>query len=364
MPIVEREHWDTFSPARMEELIAGAPPPAMGYLVWTRQSHGEEEVKENIEALRARRIGHIRTGISWAEWFHPEMRPWIRWYIGEYAKHFDVLPCFTFTPPELGIKPAVNAPPKDVRHYGKFVAEVLEELGGNFDTIELGNEWNLNTDWDPAIDPGHDVFIEMIAEGARAAKRFGKKVLLGGPSKVNLDVLEKVRLFRKRGLGKAVDILGFHNLRGTWSDRVAPPPLAAQADFLRDAWGAYGTPVWLTEYGFPPVDLEHGRWELDHLERIQVALFAYAVYACLAGKIGRCYWYTYKDEVHESLRFVTTGWEDRLQFHFGDTEEGGRTRLLGRVLAERGPLGVLRYAAREGLMPLVEHASLGRVLAA
>lgn len=362
MYVSETEDWSAFRPERIEALIRAAEIPQIGYLVWTRQDHGEREVRERIDALTARGIAHIRTGVSWAEWVDPEGREWITWYVREYARHFKVLPCLTFTPPSLGIEPRVNAPPKEVARYAQFVDDVLGTLGQFFDTVELWNEWNLDTDWDPALDPSYHAFTDMIVRAARVVRGHGKRALLGGTSKVNGETVATLATFSERGMRAGIDAVGIHNLRGTWSDHVPPPPLRTQARLVRNAWGR-DVPVWLTEYGFPVADPEQ-RFDVHELELVQVALFAYMVHACLTGTFERAYWYTYRDEVHESLRFATTGWEDILQFYFGDTAEDGTPRLLADVLCEGGPLAVLRYAARENLMPLVLKASLGRQLPA
>lgn len=360
MHIPLSREWTTIDLARVDALLRTEAAPAIGYLVWTKQNHGEREVEETIQALRARQIIHLRTGISWAEWVEPEGREWIRWYIRRYAAHVTVLPCLTFTPPAYGIEPRVNAPPRDTSAYARFVNEVLTEFGEFFDAVELWNEWNLNTDWDPSLDPTYLIFATMVGEAAHVVRRFGKRVVLGGPSKVNDETLGILADLRDRGLTEHVDVLGFHNLRGTWSDHVPPPPLTIQAELLRVTWGRQA-PIWLTEYGFPVADPEH-RFDLSELEMIQVSLFAHMTYACLTGALERAYWYTYKDEVHVSLRAATTGWEDILQFYFGDTDEAGTPRLLGRLLSEGGPAHVLRFAAHENLFPFIDRASLGRNL--
>ena len=167
--------------------------------------------------------------------------------------------------------------------------------------------------------------------------------------------------FVQLGMPKVVDAVGLHNLRGTWSDDHPSSSLRHQAFLVQQAWGRKA-PVWLTEYGLPIslLGVEGRGVTTDWLEHVQVALFAYAVYASIAGWFERIYWYTYKDEEHESLRFVTTGWEDKLQWYFGDTDQRGNPRLLARLLLEGGPIHVLRYAVKNQLMSLVDQASLGR----
>lgn len=360
MQMESAEDWTRLTSERVEALIDEKREAACGYLIWTRRNHGEEGVRENIVALQKRKIAHLRTNISWCEWYEAGNRQWIAWYIREYARHFRVLPCLSFTPPALGIKPQVNAPPKDAAQFSIFVEEVLSELGTCFTEVELGNEWNIETDWDQSLDRDYVRLCEMIVRGAEVAHRYGKRTVLGGASKINDSTLLWLAIFRERGLFAHIDACGFHNLRGTWSDHVPPLALSMQAHLVQAVCGMR-IGAWLTEYGFPVIDTEN-RFSSEWLEEVQVALFAYALYCVLSGAIERLYWYTYKDEVHESLRKATTGWEDVLQFYFGDTDQEEKPRLLGRLLMEGGPTAVLRYAVEKRLMPLVDEASLKRKL--
>lgn len=358
--------WERFKPGPVEELIAKGGEPALGYLSWIKMSHSEEDVDHLIEGLRLRKVQHLRTGVSWAEWAFPEGREWIRTYLKKLeAARIVILPCFSFTPEELAVTSEfegsrVNHPPRDVGLYALFVSEVLREFGHLFEMVELWNEWNLNTDWRPELDPQYETFTLMVAGAGRVAHQHGKRTLLGGPSKINEETLLDFATLSERGLHKYIDMLGFHNLRGTWTDSTPPPPLGVQADLIRRAWGK-DVPVWLTEYGFSTGDPMQ-EYEPEYLEKLQVSLFAHTVYALLSGDLERAYWYTFRDEVHESLRQATTGKDDILQYYYGDTREDGSRKLLGKILLKSGPTGVLRYAAKANLMRLVDEASIKRTM--
>ena len=82
--------------------------------------------------------------------------------IREYSKHFQVVPCLTFTPPELGIVSTINSPPREPSSYANFVHDVCRELGDCFTVLELSNEWNLKTDWNRKLDPEYQIFSTMI----------------------------------------------------------------------------------------------------------------------------------------------------------------------------------------------------------
>src|SRR4051812_20117340 len=68
-------------------------------------------VQETVDALQKRGINRIRTGVSWAEWHMAQGPVWITWYLKEYARHLHILPCLTFTPPDLGVERRINVPP-------------------------------------------------------------------------------------------------------------------------------------------------------------------------------------------------------------------------------------------------------------
>ncbi len=391
--------------------------PGLGYLVWKKipaqclddpslelaLRNGDTEceygrlvetartdVLHTIEALRARNIRHVRTGISWAEWYRPGGQAYAKWYIRAYKDAgFHILPTLTYTPPELGVESGTNAPPRDLRTYAHFVGEVCDTLQDCFDEVELWNEWNLNTDWDPQYDPEYRIFAVMIGLGASAARARGMSVVLGGMSKVNDRTLILLRTLLRTGVGGYLDAIGFHNLRGTWSDHIPPPPLDEQGNLIEEEWAAaervrpddvefeqalstlsersaprlerrrspHGH--YLTEYGFPPVPFGTRRSQQE-LEEIQVVLFAEMTRLLLSGRLSRGYWYTLRDKVSPSVRFTTTGWEDWLQYYYGDSHEDGSPKLLGSLLLEGGPTAVLSYVEKLGLWHLLDEASLKR----
>ncbi len=429
-----RTDWSSFTSRRLAALPPYQSVHAPGYLVWAKIDHeclrrpdlgdllAEEHTIEEAEAsgdtcriavavakarirlaaerLHARGIRQICTGVSWCD-LHcmPGAPAWVTWYLERLAEHAEVLPRITYTPPPLtdGGKHTINAPPADPIRFAEFVDTFLSKHGHLFDHVELWNEWNLSTDWRPDLDSGYRRFAVMIAPAALVVHHHGKKVVLGGVAGVDEESGHMLADLARYGLFRYVDVVGFHNLRGTWSDDTPSPPISEQAECVRKAvsaaptkhaWLAAGVmweaehacarvrdiirreqfrlrkagavpDVWLTEYGIPVVDPEK-RFDPEYLERIQVALFAYAADCIRSGAIDRVYWYTFQDFVGDSVRKHTTGWEDVLQHYYGDTCEAGNPRLLGRLLNAGGPEEVHRYALRHDLFPLVDAASLGR----
>ena len=359
--------------------------------------HAAKQYVEDVaRVLSARGIQHLRTGMSWAEWVTPQGRRWIEWYMRKLAGRFEVLPNLTFTPPELGVESRVNAAPNDLLSYARFVQDAIARLGDCFTEVELWNEWDLITDWDPVLDPQLEKFSAMVALGAMTARHFGKRPVLGGMSGVKPQTLGEIEAFARKGAMRYFDAVGFHNLRGTWSDKVPPSSLSIQKEeveaaasvkpdeeksraFIRQIARLSETDpelaailrkeiarprqgpisVYVTEYGFPTTDPEEG-FARDYLEAIQATLFANCARLVEQGSVERIYWYTFRDLRSPSLRFATTGWEDVLQYFYGDTQENGTPKLLGDLLDRGGPSKVLEHVRERNLWHLVDAASLDR----
>jgi hypothetical protein len=178
-------------------------------------------------------------------------------------------------------------------------------------------------------------------------------VVLGGPSKFNDEIWLKKSL--SLGLLKHVDVFGVHGLRGTWSEKEMRPTWSEQVKWLKEIMHRFNSPtlpIWITEVGYPTVDLA-GIIPEAELEEIQAAIFADTVEVLESGVVERVYWYTYRDLVSPSVRFVTTGWEDILQYFFGDTTMHGEPKLLGRLLEAGGPAAVVDYIKAHNSFDLV-----------
>src|SRR5690606_32273594 len=103
--------------------------------------------------LKALDVHHLRTGLSWADWHTPEGKAWFDWLIPTVGKELQLLPCFTYTPPSLGIVNKSTAPPREPKAYADFIDVMISEYGKYFEWIELWNEPNNLNDWDWHLDP-------------------------------------------------------------------------------------------------------------------------------------------------------------------------------------------------------------------
>lgn len=392
--------WESLSDPELPRLLATDLTHATdGYL---RALHTTKQtVSRSAETLARRGFSRVRTGASLWEYSMPSGPAWITWCLKEYSRRgFDILLDFAFPPPALTVEGKMRGPLKEPAACLALAARAIEQyrplLGMH---VECLNEWDL--DWLPALDPGLAQLTAYVAAFAQVAHGHGMRVVLGGPAKsfATSNALVDLEKFAARGLFRYVDVAGFHNVRGTKGDWCPCPPLTEQVAhlesricarrpdhrWLANAAGALlaelprsvrrsstlrpadaATPVWLTEYGFPPVvlddDIAHSEGEL---EEIQVALFAYQAILVLTGRLDRAYWHTIADTDVSvpSVRLHDTGWEDFLQHHQGDTRVDGSRRLLGNLLEEGGVDRVVRYALEHHLFSrgLIDAASLNRM---
>ena len=106
----------------------------IGILEWFRP--GEYERVERLLAdLKRLGISRLRTGISWADCHTEAGRRWYEWLIPKIAGEVELLPCFTYTPPSIGIVYKTSAPPRNPYDYADFLDEMVTKFGHHFDWV-------------------------------------------------------------------------------------------------------------------------------------------------------------------------------------------------------------------------------------
>ncbi|MDQ6707812.1 MAG: hypothetical protein M3Z85_17780 [Acidobacteriota bacterium] len=148
--------------------------PILGIVEWF-QPGDRGRVDRVLAELKSLRISDLRTGISWADWNRSEGDGWYAWLLPRLAEQVRVLPCFSGTPPSLGIVPKTSSPPLNARSYADFLDTVLARFGQHFEWVELWNEPDNLSWWDARLDSEWRIFSEMIALAAATARRQGKK---------------------------------------------------------------------------------------------------------------------------------------------------------------------------------------------
>jgi CDP-paratose 2-epimerase len=299
----------------------------LGVLEWFEPGE-EERVERVVGELQALGIGHMRTGVSWANWFAPGGPEWYDWLLPRLARNFDVLPCVTYTPPSLGIARRSSSPPRRTRDYADFLDVLIARLGDNFTHVELWNEPNSKSEWDYTLDPHWIAFCSMIGDAAHWAHRLGKQTVLGGMSPIDPGWLE---LLGERGLLTQLDVIGVHGFPGTWE--ASWRGWATHLDEVRAVLKRYHSTasVWVTEAGF-------STWSDDAVGPLR------ALADVVDSGATRVYWYAAED-LDPERPAIDRFHEDEREYHFGLHRTDGRQKLLARLWATGG-LPAVRGALR------------------
>lgn len=269
-------------------------------------------------------IKHLRTGFSWADFHTKEGHDWYDWLLPKLSAHFDVMPCFLYTPPSYGLEHKTSSPPRGAKMYADFLDVVIRRYGEHFEYVELWNEPNNRSEYDYTLDYNWEIFSEMIVCAAHWCKKLGKKTVLGGMSPVDPNWLD---FMAQKGVLNDIDVVGIHGFPGTFDplmddwENVVKQVTAVLNDHKLDI------EVWITEAGY-------STWKHDEIR--QVEEFGKIVKA----PVSRAYWYSLYDLAPEMPTVDGFHHDDR-EYFFGLIGNNGKPKLLFRLLQSFGVSGIL-----------------------
>lgn len=300
--------------------------PQLGVLEWLRP--GEYERTEKIlEDLQSLGITQLRTGLSWAEWHTPEGKQWFDWLIPTVSAKVELLPCFTYTPPSLGLTEKASAPPREPKAYADFIDTMIRDYGDHFEWLELWNEPNNINDWDWHLDPSWEIFTQMIYMAANWAKHMGKKTVMAGMCPTDLNWFE---MMCSRGVVHLFDAVGIHGFPGTWE--FGSETWQEKVQGVRQVLSQYelSPEIWITEAGY-------STWRHDEIMQVKKLIDV------LEAPVDRVYWYSACD-LHPYESHQDGFHEDERHYHFGLKTADGTPKLIYRVWQERGLSGLHELA--------------------
>jgi CDP-paratose 2-epimerase len=318
--------------------------PVLGILEWLRPGE-EERVERLLVDLKTIGVTELRTGISWADWHTQRGEKWYDWLLPRLARELNVLPCFHYTPPCLGIAPSECSPPRNPKQYADFLDVFISRFDEFFEWVELWNKPRSPLEWNTTLDPHWLIFCEMVGGAAHWARQRGKKTVLGASGPMDA---QWVGLMCERGVMQYIDAVGIHGFPGTfefWWDGWNAKVARVRKVLLQHRSKAE---IWITETGY-------STWRHD--ERGQIAAFL----DVMRAPAERVYWYSAHDletpQVSDENKFYT----DEREHHFGLRRNDGSEKLLFRLLTQGGVdavensawLGRSNSAARTGKRPVV-----------
>ena len=113
------------TPKMTAELFPGLVKanPALGICQWFH--YEDHRLHEAVAWLKKLGVRHLRTGVSWADWFRPDAERWFDRQMEALAP-FEVTMTLCFTPDHLGMEPHWASPPKDVEQFAEFARWAVE----------------------------------------------------------------------------------------------------------------------------------------------------------------------------------------------------------------------------------------------
>lgn len=273
----------------------------------------DESLDRAVELLHELGIRHLRTGISWADYYRPGGRAWYdRQMAALREAGLEVLLSVWHTPPSIAEGGRCNTPPRRLRDYADFIDLVIERYGESFSTLELWNEPNNKYKWDfENFDSDWAKFGRMIVDAAHWAKCRGVRTCLGGMIPVDREWLA---LMARHGVLEHIDIVAIHAFPEMWWGD-------APCWDWHDQWNGWeakiagirgtagGRPIWVTETGLATCDLECRRPARHdaQVQKLEEAAHAPA---------ERVYWYSLIDLDPE--REAIEGFHvDENEYHLG-----------------------------------------------
>ncbi|MDT0643915.1 GDP-mannose 4,6-dehydratase [Zunongwangia sp. F363] len=292
--------------------------PVLGILEWFRP--GEyQEVENTIEDLKKLNITHLRTGVSWADWYVEGTEEWYDWLFASLGKHVEILPCFLYTPPSIGEAPKTSSPPKYLKSYADFIDLMINKYGEYFEWVELWNEPNNKVEYDYTMDFSWHKFTKMIDMAAYWAKEKGKKTLLGGMSPIDPNWLQ---MMAERGTLENIDAVGIHGFPHVfdqqwsgWEENIRQvKKVLSRFDLEKE--------LWISEVGF-------STWQDDEVKQYE------EFKNVLNTAADRVYWYSLND-LHPKNPTVGGFHLDEREYYFGLKKTDGTKKLLYKLLEKHG----------------------------
>ena len=292
--------------------------PTLGILEWFRP--GEyDEVRNAVNDLKKLGITHLRTGISWADWYVEGTEEWYNWLFPELEKHVEILPCFLYTPPSLGEMAKTSAPPKDLKAYADFIDLMITKYGQYFEWVELWNEPNNKIEYDYTLDYSWNKFSSMIGMAAYWAKKKGKKTLLGGMSPIDPNWLQMIG---GNGVLEHIDAVGIHGFPQVFDQQWKGWEVNIQS--IRAVLDGFNLDkeIWISEAGF-------STWQNDEVKQYE------EFKKVLQTNVERVYWYSLND-LNPKNATVGGFHLDEREYFFGLKRVDGTKKLLYRLLENGG----------------------------
>ena len=217
----------------------------------------------------------------------------------------------------------VNAPPRDLRSYYRFVRESVSRYHGDIRYWEVWNEPNIGF-----FQGQTHEYVDVLKAGAVAARAADPeaRILFGGQAGVDLPFTQACY---ELGAAEYFDVMAVHPYQwgkvfndGWFTDKLRG--LRA----VMDQWGDTGKPIWLTEIGWSTAE------GIDEQDQARLLVQSFTT-ALTLGHLGvqKVFWFCVKDWGGPGHGLFADNGEPKPAFH--------AYRVMTQELAGRPYLGAL-----------------------
>jgi beta-xylosidase len=105
------------------KLAAECFPQGMGICQWFH--YEDHRLDASVEWLRRLGVKHLRTGVSWADWYRADSEKWFDRQMNALSE-FDLTMTLCFTPEHLGMEKHYTSPPRNPQDFADFAAWAVE----------------------------------------------------------------------------------------------------------------------------------------------------------------------------------------------------------------------------------------------
>jgi CDP-paratose 2-epimerase len=291
------------------EPLRAARRPEVGFVAWFHFGD-EQAVRQTLDMVDELGVRRLRTGFSWADYERLDVdgSAWFDYLmheaLGERIRsgQLDVLFDFLYTPwkhARVKVSGERNAasPPRRLSAYARFITRMIERYGELIGDVELLNEMDISQEWDREFDWHWQMLARTLRHAAVAVHRRGRRAILGGTTRAEPVLLERLAgpRWQLRGALRHMDVVGLHGFPGTWDTSVTHAQTwrwrgwEVEVGLVREACRRCQRelPVWVTETGSSTFEDPTGESQLQAFRRSYDAL-------CALG-VERMYWYGFTD---------------------------------------------------------------------
>ncbi|MGQ9425443.1 NAD-dependent epimerase/dehydratase family protein [Gilvimarinus sp. F26214L] len=284
-----------------------------------------EQFMEDASALGLR---HLRCILPWSDWQREGGAQWYEWLIPQLARTVELLPCLSFTAPQLDGKGEVPDLNEEPAAFEAYIDAVVGRFGDAFEWLEVGNSLDDRSVWNWSDPERRAYFSSLLEAGIERARQRGKNVVLAGLCLGHPESLEAVL---EAGWLNRVQALGISGFPGTWDFGWQRWPLAVRQLTRQLKDNDIHIPLWTTASGY-------STWRRD--EVLQARKLVEALRACVA----RVYWYSFDDLPSKEDDPVEFGRKklgaDQRCYHFGLRRPDHSPKFALRIWQERGLEGL------------------------